>query len=173
MMSIWPVPYFQQSVSGYCLPACVRMVLAYQGAEHTEQEISKILGTRKMGTPCYAVKRLAGWGYQVEYRSWSKRELLSVLDQGQPMIVFVQTIFLGYWQENVAHAIVVVGITDDQEFWVHDPAQSHGPLRVSQNGLLAAWGEFGYKGAVVQAAPKKPSRFARFGRWLWQQLSAN
>lgn len=168
--TILPVPFFQQSTTGYCLPACARMVLAYLEVEHTELEISKVLGTRKMGTPSFAIERLTAWGYQVEYRSWSPEELLPVLTQGQPMIVFVQTGFLDYWDENFAHAIVVVGATDNEQFWVHDPAQQQGPLKVSLNGLFAAWGEFDYKAAILQVMPQKRSGLSRALAWLRRRL---
>ena len=31
-----PVPHYKQSADGQCLPACVRMVLAYLGRDLTE-----------------------------------------------------------------------------------------------------------------------------------------
>ncbi len=55
MMAILPVPHYQQSKEGYCLPACARMVLAYLAIERTEAEISQLLGTRGIGTPGFAI----------------------------------------------------------------------------------------------------------------------
>ena len=83
------------------------------------------------------------------YGVWSIPQLLSALDAGQPVILFVRTGFLDYWQEDVAHAIVVVGVTEGQQFWLHDPALPTGPLIVSWDGLLAAWAEFSYRGAAL------------------------
>lgn len=151
MTNILPVPHFQQSDDGYCLPACVRMALAYLGIEKAEPEISKLLGTQEFGTPSFAVLRLVKTGIQVTYRSWSTSELLASLSAGNPMIVFVRTGFLDYWQEDAAHALVVVGGTDDKNFWVQDPARPEGPISVSWNGLMAAWAEFDYRGAVLTA----------------------
>lgn len=167
MKDILDVPHFEQSGEGYCLPACARMVLAYLGIERTEAEIAQLLGTRRLGTPNFAILKLTAWQLQVDFRVWELSDLLSALAQGQPVIVFVQTGFLDYWQENFAHAIVVVGVTDKQQFWVHDPAYSEGPFIVSLNGLLAAWGEFSYKGAVLQVMPQKPSPLIRALRRFW------
>ena len=54
------LPHFQQSDPGYCLPVCVRMVLAYLGLERSEAEVNRMLGAREFGTPSFAV-RLAAW----------------------------------------------------------------------------------------------------------------
>ncbi len=149
MRDVLQLPHFQQSAPGSCLPACVRMVLAYLGLERTEAEVGRILGAREYGTPSFAVQRLAVLGLRVVYGVWSIPQLLSALDAGQPVILFVRTGFLDYWQEDVAHAIVVVGVTEDQQFWLHDPAFPIGPLIASWDGLLAAWAEFSYRGAAL------------------------
>lgn len=144
-----PVPHFQQSADGYCLPACARMALAYLGLSYSEAEVSQILGAQEWGTPSFAIQRLAGLEIEVLYREWSISELLSSLTAQRPMITFVRTGFLDYYQDDFAHAVVVVGAIQDQQFWIHDPNQPSGPVTVSWDGLLAAWGEFGYRGAVL------------------------
>lgn len=35
-----PVPHFQQETAHTCLPACVRMVLAFLGDEQSEKELA-------------------------------------------------------------------------------------------------------------------------------------
>ena len=162
MNPILEVPHYQQSAEGYCLPACARMVLAYLGLERTEAEIAKVLGTREFGTPGFAIQRLRSWGLQVDFGTWTETELLSALAAKQPVIAFVKTGFLDYWQEDFAHAIVVVGASSDQQFWVNDPDRSQAPLMVSLNGLWAAWGEFSYQGAVLKL--QRPNRLVRFLR---------
>ena len=76
MMAILPVPHYQQSKEGYCLPACARMVLAYLGIERTEAEISQLLGTRGIGTPGFAIQRLTAWGVRVDASRSSVRNAL-------------------------------------------------------------------------------------------------
>ncbi len=144
------LPHFQQSADGYCLSACVRMVLAYWGLQRSEAEIGRILGARNFGTPSFAVKRLTQWGAQVLYCEWSIAQLLNSLAAQQPIIAFLRTGFLDHWQQDVAHAVVLVGCEENQRFWLHDPALSNGPVPVSWNGTLAAWAEFGYRGAAIR-----------------------
>ncbi|NJN82593.1 MAG: hypothetical protein HC802_10200 [Caldilineaceae bacterium] len=150
MAETLPVPLFQQSEEGYCLPACVRMILTYLGFERNESEISRSLGSRKYGTPSSAIQRLSDPNVEVIYRAWSAVELLSMLDAGIPAIVFVRTGFLDYGQEDYAHALVVVGGVQDQRFWVQDPALPSGPTGISWDGMLAAWSEFDYHAAILR-----------------------
>lgn len=141
--------HLQQSGAGYCLPACVRMVLAYWGQEWPEQTICQWLGAKDYGTPGFAIQRLSAMGLTVNYGEWSLAQLLMALGKGCPVIIFVRTLFLDYWTEDIAHAIVVVGAVENELFWVHDPALAAGPTAVSWNGMLAAWAEFGYRGAAL------------------------
>lgn len=131
------------------MSACVRMVLAYLGLERSENDVSQILGAQPFGTPSFAVRRLEAWGLDVVYREWTIPQVLSALDAERPIILFVRTGFLDHWQQDVAHAIAVVGAEERQQFWLHDPALSSGPTVASWNGVLAAWAEFGYRGAIV------------------------
>ena len=156
MSDILPVPHFGQSAEGYCLPACARMVLSYLGLDHSEAEISRILGTKPFGTPIFAIQRLAHSNLRVIFQEWSVSELLTKLAARQTMIVSVRTGFLDYYyQEDFAHALVVVGAIQNDHFWVLDPFQTTGPLPVSWDGLLAAWSEFDYQGAVLLLAEER------------------
>ena len=143
------LPHFQQSREGYCLSACARMVIAYLGTALSEAEISQALGARNFGTPSFAIQRLASLGFQVVYREWSIPQMVETLHDGIPLIVFVRTAFLEYWGKDVAHTVVLVEAEENQRFWLHDPALSTGPTAVSWDGLLAAWAEFGYRGALI------------------------
>ena len=155
MTAVLPLPHFQQSAEGWCLPACVRMVLANLGIERSETQVGRMLGAHEFGTPSFAVRRLTTLGLRVTYREWSIPQLLAAIDAGQPVILFVRTGFLDHWLEDVAHAVVVVGAAEDQQFWLHDPVLPTGPLVVSWNGLLAAWAEFGCRGATISATSFK------------------
>ena len=154
MSKVLPVPHFQQSREGFCLPACARMLLSYLGSERDEAGIAQILGTKTYGTPSSAIERLGGSHIEVVYQQWSTAELSLMLEAGNPLIAFVRTIFLGYYQEDFAHALVVIESEPDQYFRVQDPAQSTGPTKVSWDGMLAAWAEFDYYGAVLRTWPK-------------------
>jgi len=143
------LPHFQQSADGQCLPACGRMVLAYLGVSLAEAEVGCTIGAKSFGTPTFAIQKLSNLGLQVNYKEWSTSALLVVLGQKRPLIAFVRTGFLDYWQEDFAHALVVVGAVDNQQVWVHDPAKENSPIVVSWDGFLAAWAEFGYRGATI------------------------
>lgn len=149
MSEILPVPHFQQSAEGYCLPACARMVLAYLGIERSETEVSEVLGAQEYGTPSFAVQKLSALDVHVTYRQWPLSELTAAVTNKQPVIIFVRTGFLEYWTEDVAHAVVIVGIEEGHRFWINDPARQEAPLAVSWDGLLAAWAEFDYRGAAL------------------------
>jgi len=125
------------------------MVLAYLGIERAEAKVSRVLGAQEYGTPSFAIQRLADLGVQVTYRQWPLPELMTTLTSKQPVIVFVRTGFLGYWTEDVAHAVVIVGVEEGHHFWINDPAREQAPLIVSWDGLLAAWAEFDYRGATL------------------------
>jgi len=150
MNPIVSISHFQQSAEGYCLSACVRMVLTHLGLECSEAEVSQMLGAREFGTPSFAVRRLIAEGLQVTYGEWSVAQLATVLAAERPVILFVRTGLLDYWQEDVAHAVVVVGVEEGERFWVHDPALPDGPRAVSWNGLLAAWAEFDHRAALIR-----------------------
>ena len=150
MSDVLPVPHFQQSSEGFCLPAYARMILGYLGLEQDEASVGQILGAKKYGTPSSAIERLNDSDIEAVYQEWSAAELSSMLEAGHPVIVFVRTIFLDYCQEDFAHALVVVGVTTNQRFWVQDTAQPAGPIDVSWDGLLAAWSEFDYHGAILR-----------------------
>ncbi len=145
------LPHFAQSDSGYCLPTCARMVLASMGLAYSEAKLSHVLGTtEEVGTPSFAVTKLAQLSQNVDYRVWSIAQLATTLANNDPVIAFVKTQFLDHWEVATAHAVVIVGIEIEQRFWIHDPILPTGPTAVSWDGMLAAWFEFAHRGATLQ-----------------------
>ena len=63
-----PVPHFEQSHDGFCLPPCEQMVLSHLGDERTEAELSKLLGTKAYGPPIRNAEKLRKYGYGVDVR---------------------------------------------------------------------------------------------------------
>lgn len=125
-----PVPHFKQSTDGMCLPACVRMVLAYWGQVVTEAAIAKHLQTKRFGTPISNVKRLEQWRYQVKFGSLTFEQLRFELGAKRPIIVRVWTVMLNYWQTDTSHVAVVVGI-NDRQVYLNDPAFEQHPIAVA------------------------------------------
>ena len=116
-----PAPHYEQSRDGYCLPACVQMVLAYLGDERTEASLVKYLETKEYGTPIRKVENLREDGYRVEVRGLAHGELESYLNDGLPIIVRVWTAMLDYWPVTTSHVVVIVGYDDTSVVLIHLP----------------------------------------------------
>jgi ABC-type bacteriocin/lantibiotic exporter with double-glycine peptidase domain len=143
-----PVPHFEQSRDGSCLPVCVQMVLNHLGDARTEADFSKILGTKAYGTPIRNAKRLREDGYDVEVRQLTRTDLESYIESGLPVIVRVWTLMLGYWNVTTSHVVVVVGY-DDNSVFINDPAISNAPQQVVWDAFLAAWAEYDETAVIV------------------------
>jgi len=140
--ALLPVPHFEQSRDGACLPACLRMVLAYWGHHYSETEMAKILGTKDFGTPISNVERIRQYGYQVEMGMITETQLKAHLVAGSPVIARVWTAMLDYWPAEVSsHVVVVVGF-DEAYVYLNDPALTKAPQPTGWNSFLAAWAEF-------------------------------
>lgn len=138
-----PVPQHKQVGEFNCLPACACMVLRYFGQSADEFALAKRLGTTELGTPGSRLLRLQSAQMEVNFAPLALPLIYAQLELGAPVVALVQTILLDYWQEDFAHAVVVVGYGEG-EIWLNDPAFDHAPQRASIDGFLAAWGEFDY-----------------------------
>lgn len=143
-----PVPHFEQSRDGYCLPACVQMVLAFWGNQYSEKALANVLGTKQYGTPIHNAKRVQKEGHQVTVNSLTKTQLESWLDSGQPVIVRVWTGMLDYWETVTSHVVVVVGY-DETAVFLNDPSFAVAPQIVVWDAFLAAWAEYDETAVVI------------------------
>jgi ABC-type bacteriocin/lantibiotic exporter with double-glycine peptidase domain len=144
-----PVPHFQQSSDGACLPACARMVLAAYGDERSEAELARLLGTEDFGTRARNITRLERLGYRVTYGTLSVADLQDALRIGRHVIAFVQAGFLSWPGFDGLHAMVVVEFLSEEVVAIHDPSEATGPRQVALNEFLLAWEEFDNMGAVL------------------------
>lgn len=150
MPNAWlPVPHFEQSRDGYCLPACVRMVLAYYGRYVMEQQLVTILGTHSFGGPISHVSKLQQWGYHITYQPLTVAALKSYVNGRVPVIAWVWTGMLTYANNETSHVVVVTGY-DDAHVFLHDPAMLEAPQMVVWDSFLAAWAEYDEKAVVIQ-----------------------
>ncbi len=141
MLKILSVPHRPQLDDGYCLPACVQMVLAYWGIEQDQTTIAKQLQTiEKAGTPASRVNQLDSANLKVIYRSGELVDLQNALAQNIPPIVLVYTGELPYWSEATAHAVVLLGIEHDTVI-LSDPAKSSMPIPTLRGDFELAWDE--------------------------------
>lgn len=153
MPNTWlDVPHRTQSKEAGCLPACVEMVLASFGHSMGQKDLARLLGTSWLGTLSSNIKRLATLGYVVTYGEASLAKVAIYLRQKIPVIVFVRTGDLPYWQTDTAHAVVVVGI-DKHQVYVNDPCVARGPQPIPKLAFLLAWARQDYTFAAIRPAP--------------------
>ena len=149
------VPHFEQERDYSCLPACVRMVLAFYGEEHSEQEIRALLKTRPGGTsPAQVMWRLPDWGFDAYVQSGSQPILRKNLIAGHPCIVHVWTPPLRSWKSEAIHALVVTELTE-QSVIAHDPTSAFGPNQIPLDEFLRAWAATDYLTIVIRRLEKK------------------
>lgn len=133
------VPHFKQELDYSCLPACLRMVLAFYNQEFPESELRILLKTRPGGTsPLQVTWRLPELGYEAVMQSGSQSTLRETLAAERPCIVHVWTQPLSYWPEEAIHSLVVVELSEDYVL-VHDPILSSGPTSVPLEAFRRAW----------------------------------
>ena len=150
------IPHRRQIGDGFCLPACVEMVLASQNAQHNQIDIALTLGTLPdIGTPFSAIIRLSSQIYALRkakvflYETDEPEDLERTLHAGVPPILRVLTGQLPYWAENTPHAMVMVGL-EDGIATVNDPAFDQ-PQQVSFGDLCLAWDDGGNTYALIRA----------------------
>lgn len=144
------VPHLRQQQPHTCLPACVRMVLAYWGKEYTEEELAEPFGTVPLwGTrPENVVAGLENLGYHaLWFENTTVERLLELLAKDWPAIVFLRASDLPHGRAGL-HAVVVVGIEGEQVICL-DPALDH-PLHLGLSPFLKAWSSLGHQGVVVR-----------------------
>jgi ABC-type bacteriocin/lantibiotic exporter with double-glycine peptidase domain len=136
-----------------CVPAAVRMVLAFQGVAREEEELCSLLETQQAGTPVLNVLVLSQriTKCHVEVTSTSFDDLIRWLQESIPPIVFVSTASLHHWQTKCLHALVVVG-AEAQNVLVHDPAFAAAPITIPHDEFLAAWGELAQLTAFLKVS---------------------
>ena len=144
-----PIPHCKQSRPGACLPACARMVLGSLGDDIAEARLARVMGSYWFGTPASRVLRLSSLGYQATYERTTFAQLHVYLARQVPCIVFLRTGGLPYWDEDVPHAVVVVGI-EETVVHLHDPALDTGPIVVDATAFLLAWAEMDYYCATIE-----------------------
>lgn len=145
-----PVPHFKQELDYSCLPACVRMVLAFYGQEYEEARLHALLKTRPGGTsPVQVMLRLPEMGFDAYVRSGSLSLLRELLNVEIPCVVHLWTPPLPYWSVEAIHAVVVVAIAEDRVL-VHDPVQETGPTEIPIDTFVEAWAATDYLTIVIR-----------------------
>lgn len=143
MPSSWlNVPHLQQELEYSCIPACLRMVLAHYGDVRTEAELRQLLDTLPTGTRAGNIIRLSGPALEVQLRPSNLVEAQTVLSNNQPPIVFLKTGSLEYWNMDIFHVAVLVGV-DALTVALDDPYFPTAPQTTSVPGFEKAWAHTG------------------------------
>lgn len=119
------------------------MLLDYHGITAvSEAELRRILKTKAGGTNLmnlFFLKDEKRWQLDVEIHKSTINDLCStVLYQKVPVIVFVDTAPLSYWNESAYHVVLVVGY-DEEAVIVNDPNFDRAEIRIPKEEFLQAW----------------------------------
>jgi ABC-type bacteriocin/lantibiotic exporter with double-glycine peptidase domain len=143
------LPLYHQEQPHTCLPACIRIVLAYKGKEHTEAELAEVCGSVPIwGTlSSEAVDGLEGLGYQaLWFENADLERLLELLAQDWPVIVFLRAADLPHGRVGL-HAVVVAGLEAEHIVCV-EPALGI-ETKFALKDFLHSWSVLGNQGMVV------------------------
>ena len=137
------VPHFEQELANSCLPACIRIVLAYYRKDVLEQNIRRIIKTKPAGTNPLNVTYLKSLNIETNVLFSNLGELKHILLSGRkPMIALLWTGELSYWQSmeyiDYLHSVVVIGF-DESNIILNDPSFSDYPKIISNAEFLEAW----------------------------------
>ena len=142
------VPHLLQQSDGDCLAACATMVLTHLDRAMDYAGLLSLLRIRPYGAPAGNIRLLASLNLNVVYSKTDMAGLEAMLQQGHPVIVFVRTGELPYWEYSTDHALLVVGY-DESQLYVNDPNCSEAPLAVPRGDFELAWLERDYHYALI------------------------
>lgn len=124
------------------------MVLEYSGKSLSEKDLRIILKTKPTGTSPVNIHLISSLGFEVNLFQSSIQEILSLLHENTPPIVFI-------WREPVLHAVVVVGFNYDTDHWfINDPSETEGAKELDMKTFSEAWS---YSNQLTATMTKKAS----------------
>lgn len=127
------------------------MILDYL---HISAEYDSLLRTLRIGpagAPYRNLRLLEPLGVQVLISQGSLGVLQAYLADSLPVIAFVATKELSYWDQAAHHAVVVIGM-DASHIYLDDPAFSDAPKAVELGEFDLAWLEMNEYYAVITPA---------------------
>lgn len=148
-MTLLTVSHRQQTQQADCLAACAAMVLDYLHIPISYDKLTQLLKIDAIGTPFRNLDNLQSLGLSILIEEGNMQLLKEYLETGLPSIVAVDTNQLPYWDEATDHAVIVVGM-DNENVYLNDPDLSTAPQAVSIAEFELAWLEKDYLVAVIQ-----------------------
>jgi len=153
MATILPVPFHPQESDAGCVLACAQMMLAFLGIRRSQPELARVLGVDPLvGTPGPRLRRLNSPDLEVVYTEGELSAVENWLEQRLPVMMFVQTAQLDYWEGlRSQHAIVVIGL-DEKNATILDPVfpASENPKQILRLELQVASGWMRHRYVVIR-----------------------
>ena len=143
------IPYFKQEKTTTCGPACLRMVMAFEGKSLSEAEIEKICKTSWLGNTCEdIVKGARKLGLESEIiENFTKKHLAKLLQDRHPVIALIDPSVLYGGIPGFGHFVLITGL-EKEEIYYHDPDIKE-DLSIKVNIFFSAWEKFHFKGVKV------------------------
>lgn len=148
-MTLLPVSHRRQKQQADCLAACAAMVLDYLQIPINYDNLTRLLEVDAIGTPFRRLQNLQTLGLKIYIGEGDLPTLQTYLEVGLPTIVAVDTSQLPYWEETADHAVVVVGL-DEEQVYLNDPDTSNAHQSVPIPDFELAWLEKDYLFAVIE-----------------------
>src|SRR5215470_11963845 len=125
-------PFYPQEHDYSCVPACLRMLLAYNGIYKSEDDLIYACNSWPDGTKVSdLVEAAKGFGFEETSRErLTLDELRDAIREESFPIVYIAT--------PIVHSVLVVAIEDFVE--VLDPAHPSGEYKIALKNFLEQWG---------------------------------
>ena len=149
------VPYFKQEKSTTCGPACIRMVLEYNGIRLSGKELEDIFETSWLGNTCEelasGVGKLGFFSEVVE--NFTLESLKETLNRGIPIIALLDPAVLYGGLQGFGHFVIIIGL-EQNVIYYHDPDMGI-ELPKDVQLFFTAWEKFSLKGVTIWKSTKK------------------
>lgn len=149
------VPYFKQEKSTTCGPACLRMILASEGMDYSENELEFTCETGWLGNTCEEIaKGVKKLGFESEViENITIEDLKELVKNKYPIIALLSPSILYGGIVGFGHFVVIIGL-DEEKIYYHDPAIEK-DLSKGIDIFFDAWGKYSFKGVRVWKSTKR------------------
>lgn len=146
------VPCYKQEKEYSCAVCCLRMMLEFYGREYEEEELEKLCKTTEKGTIAKNVVDAAKRSGFLALLCEGDLEFIQVcVSSGMPVIVYLRTKSLPWWDYDAIHAVVVTGI-DGDHIYLNEPWLGS-QVRCEVGDFVAAWNEL--SNLLIMIKPQK------------------